>query len=64
MPDYRRFYQEGGTYFFTIVTEGRQPIFRDDPTVSLLGKCLTDVNENHPFVTEAMVVLPDHLHTI
>ncbi len=64
MPDYRRLYHNGGTYFFTVVTEHRRSIFRDDAAVSLLNKCLTDVNRSHPFVTEAMVLMPDHLHTI
>jgi len=26
MPEYRRWFLHGGTFFFTIVTEGRQPI--------------------------------------
>ncbi len=64
MPDYRRFYQNGGTYFFTVVTDHRRPIFCEDAAVSLLHKCLTDVNRSHPFVTEAIVLMPDHLHTI
>jgi len=64
MPNYTRFYQKGGTYFFTVVTERREPIFREDAAVSLLSKCLTDVDRSHPFAMEAMVVLPDHLHTI
>src|SRR5438874_8481795 len=25
MPDYRRYFVEGGTYFFTVVTAGREP---------------------------------------
>ena len=27
MADYRRWFLPGGTYFFTIVTEGRAPLF-------------------------------------
>jgi REP element-mobilizing transposase RayT len=27
MADYRRWFLPGGTYFFTIVTEGRVPLF-------------------------------------
>jgi REP element-mobilizing transposase RayT len=26
MPEYRRLYRPGGTYFFTVVTEDRMPI--------------------------------------
>jgi len=28
MPEYRRYFQPGGTYFFTLVTAGRAPVFR------------------------------------
>jgi REP element-mobilizing transposase RayT len=30
MPEYRRYYVTGGTYFFTVVTDGRRPIFSTD----------------------------------
>ncbi len=64
MPEYRRFHQDAGTYFFTVVTERRRPVFSNDAAVALLHRCLTDVNRSHPFASEAMVLLPDHLHTI
>ena len=36
MPNYRRLYVPGGTYFFTIVTYQRQPIFADSENISRL----------------------------
>jgi putative transposase len=64
MPDYRRLYLKGGTYFFTLVTYSRQPVFRQDKTIALLKDCFTRTARSHPFIIEALVVLPDHLHTI
>jgi putative transposase len=64
MPEYRRARIAGGTYFFTVVTYGRLPVFRDEGAVSLLRDCIRKVRAGHPFSIEAMVVLPDHLHCI
>lgn len=64
MPDYRRLYQNGGTYFFTVVTYGRNPVFRSEAAIALLKGCLEHVALAHPLVIEALVILPDHLHTI
>ncbi len=50
MPEYRRWRQSGETYFFTVVTDGRRPIFADPVARTLLG--------------QAIVLLPDHLHAI
>ena len=30
MSNYRRYYVPGGTYFFTLVTHERRPLFRDE----------------------------------
>lgn len=64
MPDYRRSYVPGGTYFFTVVTHERRPIFQDPVAVGLLGDAMRHVREKHPFQTVAIVVLWDHLHCI
>ena len=64
MPDYRRLYENGGTYFFTVVTYNRRLVFQEDDAVALLRDCLERTMRAHPFVVEAQVVLPDHLHTI
>ena len=64
MSDYRRLYVPGGTYFFTVVTGDRVPIFRDPRAIALLGRCLRRTRADLPFETVALVVLPDHLHCV
>ena len=64
MPNYRRWYVPGGTYFFTIVTYQRQPIFANYENIYLLRKAIATVKKEMPFTIIAAVVLPDHLHFI
>lgn len=64
MSKYRRMFVTGGTYFFTLVTHERQPLFVDPRAVKLLGQVLRDCRRQWPFETVAMVVMPDHLHAI
>ncbi len=64
MPDYRRVYQPGGTYFFTTVTNHRIPIFADSRANDLLMNVFHDVARKYPFETIAYCILPDHIHTI
>jgi putative transposase len=61
---YRRAYTKGGCYFFTVVTEKRQPLFLDDTNVNLLRDAFRAVMKKYPFVMDAVVILPDHLHCI
>jgi putative transposase len=64
MPEYQRFYLHGGTYFFTVVTYRRYPIFSNDASVKLLQDCFNSTIEKLSFRIDALVILPDHLHTI
>lgn len=64
MPEYRRSRQEGGTFFFTVVTYGRYPYLRAIPAVRLFEDCVGAIQEVHPFVVRAQVILPDHVHAI
>jgi putative transposase len=64
MPDYRRWYVPGGTYFFIVVTQGRVPIFRDPSAVRILGEVTRSVRAKYPFQTVALVLLWDHLHCV
>lgn len=64
MPNYRRAYVPGGTFFFTLVTNRRKPLFSDVLARSLLGTCLRECQVKWPFEINAMVLLPDHLHAI
>ena len=61
---YRRLRIEGATYFFTMVTYGRRKIFELPENIPLLRSSFQEIKGNHPFVVEAVVVLPDHLHCL
>ncbi len=61
---YRRAYVGGATYFFTLVCYERRPIFADAGRVARLGEALRHVRSTRPFHTDALVVLPDHLHAL
>lgn len=64
MPEYRRNYQKGGTYFFTVVTHRRLPIFDNDDAVTILRESFKACMRKRPFKIDAIAVLPDHLHCI
>ena len=63
MPHYRRALT-GTSYFFTVVTHQRRPILCDDPVRAALRHAFECVRVRRPFVVDAMVLLPDHLHCI
>jgi putative transposase len=54
----------GATYFFTLVTERRRPLFREQAAVALLLTAIETVRSRHPFEVDAYVVLSDHLHAL
>jgi putative transposase len=64
MPDYKRILQKGGTYFFTVVTYQRLPVFQSETEVDLFKKCIKATMRKYPFEIEATVILPDHIHAI
>ncbi len=64
MADYRRWYIPGGTYFFTLVTYQRRPLFQDGAARRLLGDLMREQAERTPFDTVAVVLLWDHLHCL
>jgi putative transposase len=64
VPEFRRYFVPGGTYFFTLVSAARAPLFRHDAARSLLGRIIRDECARAPFTTVAIVLLPDHLHAI
>ncbi|MFZ2852883.1 MAG: transposase [Rhodocyclaceae bacterium] len=61
---YRRAFVPGASYFFTLVTEKRRPIFAAAEAVAILRNAFRAVRLNRTFEVDAMVVLPDHLHCI
>lgn len=64
MSDYRRLYAPGGTYFFTVVTADRQPLFAEQQNIDLLRQSFRYVRQRRPFELVACVVLHDHLHCL
>jgi putative transposase len=61
---YRRAFQPGGSFFFTVVTAHRRPIFASVIAVDLLRDAFRAVRRQRPFDIDAIVILPDHLHCI
>lgn len=61
---YRRTFVPGGTYFFTVVAAQRRKLFCDEGTIQLVRQAFHHVNTNRPFMINAMVILPDHLHCL
>ena len=64
MPEYRRNYVSGGTYFFTLVTHLRRHFLVDELARPFLRRAIDTVRSELPFDIVAMVLLPDHLHAI
>jgi putative transposase len=64
MPEYRRAFVPGGTFFFTLVTYQRRPIFHDERARLHLRQAIEQCRQSRPFVIDAMVLLHDHLHAI
>jgi putative transposase len=64
MPEYRRVKIKGGTYFFTLVTYHRQPIFSSSSHCHHLLAAVKHVANYHPFELLAYCILPDHIHVI
>ena len=64
MPQYRRNFVPGGTYFFTVATAQRRAILTTDLGRECLHEALKDVHRRSPFDLVAIVLLPDHLHAV
>lgn len=64
MSNYRRAYVPGGSFFFTLVTERRAPIFRSPTARTCLATALRDYRNRWPFRLDALVLLDDHLHAM
>jgi putative transposase len=63
MTDYRRNFVAGGSFFFTVnLAERRQRLLTEH--IDALRIAFRETRWHHPFTIEAMVVLPDHLHTV
>ncbi len=64
MKRLRRNYVHVGTYFFSLVTHERRPILTTDLARRCLREAIQHQQARRPFKLCAIVLLPDHLHTI
>ncbi|HOF18721.1 MAG TPA: transposase [Phycisphaerae bacterium] len=63
MPNYRRNYV-GTHFFFTLVTRNRRPVFADASARFRLGDAIRQTQQERPWIMQAVVVLPNHLHMV
>ena len=63
MPNYRRAFVPGGTYFFTVAIADRRAALLTE-RIDALSHAFRMVRAWRPFAMPAFVVLPDHLHCI
>jgi putative transposase len=64
MPNFHRFFAPGASFFFTVVTYERRPLFRDPLARRILREAIETVRRRRPFELLAIVLLPDHLHCL
>ena len=64
MPDYRRAWHPGGTYFFTLNLLQRHDNDLLIRHIDGLRTAVRKVRARYPFTIHAWVVLPDHLHCV
>ncbi len=64
MPNYRRNFVPGGTYFFTAVVHQRYHLFDSALARQLLREAILSVRLDRPFNLFAICLLPNHLHTV
>ena len=63
MTSYRRNFIPGGSFFFTVnLAERKRSLLTDH--IELLRAAFREVRQRHPFTINAIVILPDHLHTV
>jgi len=63
MTDYRRNFIPGGSFFFTVNLADRRLRLLTEH-IDQLRDAFREVRRHHPFTTDAVVVLPDHLHAV
>jgi putative transposase len=64
MPDYRRVWHLGGTYFFTVNLQQRNGNDLLVRHIDTLRQVVRAVKTRHNFRIHGWVVLPDHLHCV
>jgi putative transposase len=63
MVRYRRNFVFGGTFFFTVTLADRRSQVLVEQ-IALLRSAFREVRRQRPFMIDAIVILPDHLHTV
>ena len=63
MVHYRRNFVEGGTYFFTVTLQNRRATTLTT-YIDVLRKAFRTARAERAFQTDAIVILPDHLHML
>jgi putative transposase len=64
MPNYRRPWVTGGTYFFTVITHKRRQVLTTEAVRVALRRAVNQARTTLPFKIDAWVLLPDHLHCV
>ena len=64
MPNYRRISHPGATSFFTVALAQRHNNHLLVDHVVQLRAAFRHVQQRHPFTTDAVVIMPDHLHCL
>ncbi|CAN5490222.1 transposase [soil metagenome] len=64
MPNYRRAWHPGGTYFFTVNLLQRSDNDLLIRHIDLLREAIRIVRQAHPFAIHGWVVLPEHMHCV
>ena len=64
MPEYRRPFAPGATFFFTVVTNFRRPILTGSAALEFLRTAFREERAHHTFEIDAIVILPNHLHCL
>ncbi|POP41856.1 transposase [Superficieibacter electus] len=63
MSSYRRYYIKGGTSFFTVnLHDRRRPLLTRH--INLLRQAVNLIRHKKPFIINAWVILPEHMHCI
>jgi putative transposase len=62
MQNYRRIYLPGGTFFLTLVTYNRTPLFSNSENIFCLRFALANVKSEMPLRIDGAVIMPDHIH--
>ena len=63
MPNYRRAFVPGGSWFFTVTLLDRRSDLLTE-RIDVLREALAATRRRYPFAIDSIVILPDHIHAI